>query len=92
MGVTTTTAFFGLVTTTAISWPVVVVGSAVAGVGFATGLLNTSRIWSKAEQRLRRRVREHVVAVLLQGPPKQPAVLEQLSSLFERTAIEAKKL
>ena len=92
MGVTTTTAFFGLMTTTAVSWPIVIVGGAAAGVGIATGILNTGRIWSKAEQRLRKRVREHVVAVLLQGPPEQPAVLEQLAALFERTATEAKKL
>lgn len=92
MGVTTTTVFFGLMTTTAISWPVVIVGSAVAGAGIATGVLNTGRIWAKAEQRLRKRVHQHVVAVLLQGPISQPAVLEQLAALFDRTATEAKKL
>ena len=90
--VTTTTAFFGLMTTTAISWPIVIVGGAAAGAGIATGILNAGRIWSKAEQRLRKRVHEHVVAVLLQGPPRQPAVLEQLAALFERTATEAKQL
>ena len=36
--VSTTTAMFGLVTTTVISWPVVVSGSAIAGISFAFGL------------------------------------------------------
>jgi hypothetical protein len=92
MGITTTTAFFGLVTTTAISWPVVVVGGAVAGAGIATGVLNTSRIWAKAESRLRNRIHSHVVATLVQGRPNKPSILEQLSALFARTAVQAKKL
>jgi hypothetical protein len=90
MAITTSTAFFGLMTTTAISWPVVIGGGAFAGAGIATGVINTSRIWSKAEERLRRRVRDHVIAVLLRGPTGQPAILEQMEALFATTANEAK--
>jgi hypothetical protein len=92
MGVTTTTYLGLFVTGTAISWPVVIVGGAVAGAGIATGLLNTSRIRAKAEERLRRRVHDHVVAVLIEGPAEQPSVLEQLAAMFARTAQEAKRL
>lgn len=91
MAVTTSTAFFGLVTTTAISWPVVVGGGALATVGIATGLLNTGKLWDKTEARLRKKIREHVVSILLKGSEKQPAVLEQLSAVLEATAERAKK-
>ncbi|URD60772.1 hypothetical protein M8312_13495 [Sphingomonas sp. KRR8] len=91
MAVTTSTAFFGLVTTTAISWPVVVGGGALAAVGIATGLLNTGKLWDKTEAPLRRKVREHVVSILLKGSEKHPAVLEQLIAVLEATAERAKK-
>lgn len=43
----------------------------MAGVCIATGVLNTSRIWAKAEQRLRKRIHDHVVGILVRGPPDQ---------------------
>ncbi len=92
MAVTTSTAFFGLVTTTAISWPVVIGGGALAAIGVATGVLNTARIWDKTEARLRAKVRDHVVAVLLEGNPKHPSILEQLKRVLADAAAKAKKL
>lgn len=90
MAVTTSVAFFGLVTTTVVSWPIVVGGAAVAGVAIGTGLLNAGKIWDKTEARLRKRVHEFVVATLLVGS-KQPSVLEQLVDAFAATAKEAKR-
>jgi hypothetical protein len=90
MAVTTSAAFFGLVTTTVVSWPIVVGGGAVAAVGIGTGLINAGKIWDKTEARLRRKVHDHVVATLLVGE-KQPSVLEQLTDAFAATAKEAKR-
>jgi hypothetical protein len=92
IGVTTTTAFFGLVTTTVISWPVIAMGATIAGAGLATGVLNASKIPANARERLRRKIHRHVISTLLQGSAKQPSVLEQLTVLFANTAAEAKKL
>jgi hypothetical protein len=92
MSVTTTTAFFGLVTTSVISWPVVAVGATVIGASLATGLLNGKRIQAKAEDRLRKNIHDYVVASLLKGQRGQPAILEQLTALFAQTAAEAKRL
>ncbi|NJC05758.1 hypothetical protein GGQ97_001551 [Sphingomonas kaistensis] len=91
MAVTTSTAVFGLVTTTAISWPVVVGGGAIAGIGIATGLLNAGKLWDKTEARLRKKIREHVVSILLRGTEKHPAVLEQLRDVLAKTAERAKR-
>lgn len=90
MAVTTSAAFFGLVTTTVVSWPVVVGGGAVAAVGIVTGMINAGKIWDKTEVRLRRKVHDHVVATLLVGD-RQPSVLEQLTDAFAATANEAKR-
>ncbi len=90
MAVTTSAAFFGLVTTTVVSWPVVVGGGAVAAVGIGTGLINAGKIWDKTEARLRRKVHNHVVATLLVGD-RQPSVLEQLTDALAATAKEAKR-
>jgi len=90
MAVTTSAAFFGLVTTTVVSWPVVVGGGTVAAVGIGTGLINAGKIWDKTEARLRRKVHDHVVATLLVGH-RQPSVLEQLTDAFAVTAKEAKR-
>lgn len=92
MSVTTTTALFGLVTTSVISWPVVAVGATVVGASLATGILNGNKIRAKAEDRLRKNIHHHVVATLLKGDRGQPSVLEQLTALFTQTAAEAKKL
>lgn len=91
LAVTTSVGFFGLLTTTVVSWPVIVGGTAVAGVAIATGLLNAGKVWDKAEARLRKKVHERVVSTLLVGD-KQQAVLEQLADAFAATAKEAKKL
>lgn len=87
---TTTTAFFGLVSTTVISWPVVLGGGALAGLGIATGVLEGSKIWSKVEARLRRRIRDFVVATLIKGDAGHPAILEQLTAEFQGTAARAR--
>lgn len=88
--VTTTTAWLGLVTATTISWPVVIGGGALAGVAIATGVMNTAKIWEKSEARLRRKVRDHVVAVLLQGTPSNPSILDQITSTLREAAVQAK--
>lgn len=90
--VTSSTAFFGLVTTTAISWPVALGGGAVAALAIGTGVLNTGRIWNKAEARLRTMVRNHVIATLLKGSADQPSILEQVSSALETAAQRAKEI
>jgi len=92
MAVTTTASLFGLITTTVISWPVVVVGATVAGAGLATGIFNAGKVRTKAEERLRKNIHKHVLRTLLQGTATQPALLEQLTQLFRRTAAEARKL
>ncbi len=76
--VTTTTAWFGLVTTTAISWPIVVGGGALAGLGLATGALNTAKLRDRTQIRLRERVRQFVVSSLIAGCERSPAILQQL--------------
>lgn len=80
--VTTTTAFFGLATTTVISWPVVLGGGALASLGLATGLLETGKIWSKVESRLRAAARKFVLGALIKGTPEFPSILEQLAAEF----------
>lgn len=88
--VTTTTAMFGLVTTTAISWPIVLGGGALASLGIVSGLVETGKIWSKVEARLRRRTRDFIVAALIKGNDEHPAILEQLTAEFQRVVREAK--
>ncbi len=88
--VTTTTAFFGLVSTTAISWPLVLGGGALAGLGIVTGALEGSKLWSKVEARLRRKSRSFIVSALLKGSDAHPSILEQLIAEFERTAERAR--
>lgn len=90
--VATTATWFGLVTITTIKWPVILIGAPVAAIAIATGLLSAAKIREKAEARLRIRVREFVVAALIRGKPHQPAILEQLTTLFADAAEEAKKL
>jgi hypothetical protein len=88
--VTTTTGLFGLVSTSAISWPVVAGGAVVAGVGLVTGAIETTRLWSKLEARLRHRARNYVLSALIKGTPAQPALAEQLAREFAKTASFAK--
>lgn len=92
MAVTTTGGLLGtgLFAVTVVSWPVVAVGGAAVGVALVTGALNTGRIWSNAEARLRRRVAAHVAITLLQGTPKHPSILDQLTELFTDAASEAR--
>lgn len=90
--VTTTTAWLGLVTTTTISWPVVVGGGAIAGLGIATGLLNTAKIADRTQARLRDRVRSFVVGSLIGSYNNSPSILQQLTAEFERAAKRAKAL
>ncbi|MDH7974540.1 hypothetical protein QH494_20310 [Sphingomonas sp. AR_OL41] len=90
--VTTTTAWLGLVTTTAISWPVVVGGGAIAGLGLATGVFNTAKIRDRTLTHLRKRVRRFIVASLIEGSEQCPAILQQLASEFDRAVKRAKSL
>ncbi|MCB4859164.1 hypothetical protein K7W03_06065 [Sphingobium sp. PNB] len=90
--VTTTTAWLGLVTTTAISWPVVLGGGALAGLGLATGVFNTAKIRDRTLVRLRKRVRGFIVASLIDGSEQSPAILQQLATEFNRAAKRAKAL
>ena len=92
MAVTTTGGLLGtgLFAATIVSWPVVAVGGAAVGVALATGALNTGRIWSEAETRLRHRVAAHVGTTLIQGTPKHPSLLDQLTELFTDAAREAR--
>lgn len=90
VAVTTTTAWFGLVTTTVISWPIVVGGGAIAGLGIATGLLNTAKIRDRTRARLRDRVRRFVIAALIEGEARAPSILQQLAGEFDRAAARAK--
>lgn len=92
VGVTTTTAFFGLVTTTAISWPVVVIGGSFVGVALLTGLYKGSQLRDKSDARLRRKIHAHVVATLIKGSTTSPAILEQLTQLYQEAATRAKAL
>lgn len=92
VAVTTTTAWFGLVTTAAISWPVVVGGGAIVSLGLATGALNSGKIWDKTEARLRQRVRRFITTALLNGTDETPSILRQLEAEFIRAAVKAKVL
>jgi len=90
--VKTTTAWLGLVTTTTISWPVVVGGGALAGFGIATGLLNTAKIRNRTQARLRDRVRSFVIGSLIGRHGKSPSILQQLTAEFDRAAKRAKAI
>lgn len=90
--VTTTTALFGLLAFSTISWPVVVIGGALAGGGIATGVFQGSKLWDKTEARLRQRVRRFIIASLIEGAEGMPSILQQLSADFSRVAIKAKSL
>jgi hypothetical protein len=92
MAVTTSTALFGLITTSVISWPAVAIGGTIVGASLATGVLNGSKIRSNAEARLRKNVHDFIVQTLLKGKVGQPSILEQLTVLFAETAAEAKRL
>lgn len=92
IGVTTTTAFFGLVTTTAISWPVVLVGGSFAGVALVTGVFKVSQLRDKFDARLRHKIHAYVVATLIKGSVASPAILEQLAQLYQDAATRAKAL
>ncbi len=90
--VTSTTAWLGLVTTTAISWPVLVGGTAVAGLGIATGAFNTAKLRDRTVVRLRKRVRQFIIASLVDGSENAPSILQQLAAEFDRAAKRAKAL
>ncbi len=88
--ITTGSAYFGLVTTSVISWPVLIGGSALAGLGLATGVLEGSKLWAKVERRLRDKTRGFIIAALLKGSPDHPSILEQLEAEFWCTAERAR--
>ena len=92
MAVSTTAVLFGFVTVTTVSWPVVAAGSAVAALGVATGAIQTSKLWSRMQARIRKKSKAFVVAVLLKGRGDQPSLLESLTSEFENAAQTAKEI
>ncbi|MBB5684448.1 hypothetical protein [Sphingobium boeckii] len=91
MAVTTSAAWFGLVTVTAISWPVVIGGSTLAAVAFAIGSYRGKGMKDRAHERLRKSVHQHVVATLIKGDDKQQAILQQVITLLQETAREARR-
>lgn len=90
--VTTTTALFGLVSFTTVSWPIVVGGGTLVAAGLVTGILNTGKLKHRTKVRLRNRVERFISASLIKGTAKNPAVLQQLVAEFDRTAQRAKAL
>jgi hypothetical protein len=90
--VTTTTALFGLVSFTAVSWPIVIGGGTLAAAGLVTGILNTGKLKYRTKVRLRERVQRFISASLIEGTVKNPAILQQLASEVDRTAQRAKAL
>ncbi|QHL92059.1 hypothetical protein GVO57_14340 (plasmid) [Sphingomonas changnyeongensis] len=92
VAVTTSTALFGLISTTAISWPILLGGGAIAGVGIATGVVNTAKIRDRSSVRLQKRARQFIVSFLIEGSEQSPAVLQRIASEFEQTAKRAKKI
>lgn len=91
MAVTSSSMLFGLLTVTAISWPVVIGGGAIAGVALAVGGFKSGGLKHRARDRLRKAVHLHVVATLIESDTKQPAILQQLVNLLGETAREAKR-
>lgn len=91
MAVTTSTAWFGLVAVTTISWPVVVGGGALAAIAIVAGGYRSGGILDRSRERLRKSVHHHVVATLLDGEANQPSILQQLVELFGETARQAKR-
>lgn len=90
--ITTTSAVFGLVTTTTISWPLMVGGGALAGAAVMTGLVNTAKLRDRSRNRLRASVRKFIISSLMKGETQGSSLLEQLVAEFERAADRAKAL
>ncbi|MCR8526218.1 hypothetical protein WB334_25165, partial [Escherichia coli] len=90
--VTTATAWLGLVTVTTVSWPVVAVGGALAGTGIMTGAINTARLRERFAERLKVKVRAHLLASLIAGTAKRPAVLQQLTRALATAADETQAM
>lgn len=90
--ITTTTAWLGLVTTTAISWPVVVGVGSVAGIALATGAVNSSRLWDKTKFRLQGKVRKFITDTLIDGTTDTPSILAQITETLGDAAERAKRL
>lgn len=91
-GYVTTAGLFGFFVVTTPVWPVIIGGAAVAGVGWATGLVNTARIKDKAVERLRARTRVHVVTTVLGTGGKHPSILEQIRETLRTAAAQAEAL
>lgn len=88
--VSTSTALFGLITTTVVSWPIVVGGAAVAGTALATGVLNSARLADKLRARLRRQMRERINATFFTGGKRGKAVLAQIVEQLDRLVAEGR--
>lgn len=86
LAVSTTTAWFGLVTATVISWPVVLGGGVLAGAGVLTGAINSARLKEKAGKRLHDQIRQFILSFLITGTHEQPAILERLAGEFAQVA------
>lgn len=92
LGWVASAGFLGFFVTVTPVWPVIIGGTAVAGVGWATGLLNTARIKDKAVERLRKRTRAHVVASVLGIGGNHPSVLEQIRATLRSAATQAEEM
>ena len=90
IAVTTTASMFGLVTTTAISWPVVIGGGVVAGSLVATGIWNSAQLIDRLRLRLQRKATEQIIATLLTGR-KSKALLEQYADILDQTVAQARR-
>lgn len=92
MAVTTTTGWFGLAVTTAVSWPVILAGGTAVGAAVAVGAFNVSRINVKAQQRVRNKIKQKLYKQIMHGTPEEPSILDQLTILFNEAAEKAKSI
>ena len=91
MAVTTTSSWFGLITATTISWPVVVGGSVVAAGLIVTGVWNSAQLVDRLRARLSRKARKLIRTTLIEGG-KSPAMLEQFAELLSQSTRHAKRI
>ncbi len=91
MAVTTTSAWFGLVTVTAVSWPVVIGGATLAGTLALFGFHRLKQMPEGARHRLAQRIRARVSAVMLEGPVGNPSVLQRIAGALAEAAERAKR-
>lgn len=89
---TGSTPWFLQVAGEAIRWPAAAVGSAIADVAVATGVLDRPGVREALEKRLRAEASARIRAMLIRGTDGQPALLEQVTAWLHGTAKAAKRL